>query len=135
MWEITVDATTDNLTEVLAFTEEVIEELGCPMKAQMQITVAVEEIFVNIANYAYGDETGEATVRIDRTEEKEGVAVVFTDGGMPFDPLEKADPDVSLPADERQIGGLGIYMVKKSMDDIRYRYIDGKNELTLVKYF
>ena len=97
----------------------------------MQIEVAVEELFVNIAHYAYAPDTGSATIR---TEITAGTAeITFIDSGVQYDPLAKPDPDVSLPASERQVGGLGIFMVKKSMDDMRYEYRDGKNILTIVK--
>ena len=100
---------------------------------QMQIDVAVEEIFVNIASYAYGPETGQAEIRF-RSEAETGTAeITFIDRGAPFDPLAKPDPDVTLPAEERQIGGLGIFMVKKSMDDVRYEYREAQNILTIRK--
>ena len=99
----------------------------------MQIDVAVEEIFVNIANYAYNPDIGSAGITVETQEDPLSVVITFTDGGVPYDPLKKPDPDVTLPAEERQIGGLGIYMVKKSMDDISYDYKDGKNILTLKK--
>ena len=130
---LTLDASTANLDKVLAFVDERLEALDCPMKVQMQIDVAVEEIFVNIASYAYGPETGQAEIRF-RSEAETGTAeITFIDRGTPFDPLAKPDPDVTLSAEERQIGGLGIFMVKKSMDDMRYEYRDGQNILTIQK--
>ena len=131
--ELTIEATLENLPQVIGFLERCLEEADCPLKAQMQITVAAEEIFVNIAHYAYAPETGEATVRVEITEEPAAASVTFIDRGIPFDPLAKPDPDVTLSAEERGIGGLGIYMVKKSMDDVRYAYRDGQNILTLTK--
>ena len=133
MQELTVEARPENLDRVLAFVDGLLEEIGCPMKAQMQIDVAVEELFVNIASYAYAPETGDAAIRVEAADDPPSVSVTFTDGGVPYDPLAKADPDVTLSAEERQIGGLGIYMVKKSMDDVRYRYENGKNVLTITK--
>lgn len=133
MKELTVAATLENLGEVQAFIEESLEEKGCPMKAMMQISIAVEEIYVNIAHYAYHPEIGEATVRCQVEGEPLQVTVQFLDGGKPFDPLKKEDADTSLSAEEREIGGLGILMVKKSMDDVLYEYKDGKNILTLKK--
>ncbi len=103
------------------------------MKIQMQIDVAVEEIFVNIANYAYGTGEGPATVRINVDNQNKIVDITFIDNGVPYDPLAKEDPDITLSAQERQIGGLGIFMVKKSMDDVTYEYRDGHNILTLKK--
>ena len=127
-----VIAKIDNLPEVSGFIEEKLEEAGCSMKAQMQIGVAVEEIFVNIASYAYEGKEGSAEISFDINSEKKA-EITFVDEGVPYDPLAKADPDVTLSADERQIGGLGIFMVKKTMDDMRYEYKDGKNRLTLIK--
>ena len=131
--ELTVEATVENLPQVMGFLEQHLEEADCPLKAQMQITVAAEEIYVNIAHYAYAPGTGEATVRLEITDEPAAATITFIDRGVPFDPLAKPDPDVSLSAEERGIGGLGIYMVKKSMDDVRYEYRDGQNVLTLIK--
>ena len=133
MKELVIDALTDNLPQVLAFVDEQLEAADCPMKIQMQIDIAVEEIFVNIAHYAYNPEVGTATVRIEVMGEPPAVDITFIDKGIPYDPLAKADPDVTLSAEERQIGGLGIFMVKKSMDDVKYEYLDGHNILTLKK--
>lgn len=132
-YELTVDATLDNLRLVNAFLEEHLEEADCPLKAQMQISVAAEEIYVNIAHYAYAPETGTATLRLELQEEPPAVTLTFLDSGIPFNPLDRTDPDVSLPAEEREIGGLGIFMTRKSMDDLRYEFRDGQNILTLTK--
>lgn len=133
MTELKVAALTENLGQVLGFVETRLEELDCPMKIQTQIDIAVEEIYVNIANYAYQSETGQATICIE-TEEDSGIVIIrFIDSGIPFNPLERKDPDVTLSAEERNIGGLGIYMVKKSMDDVSYEYQDGHNILTIKK--
>ena len=132
-YELTVDATLDNLRLVNAFLEEHLEEADCPLKAQMQIAVAAEEIYVNIAHYAYAPETGTATLRLELQEEPPAVTLTFLDSGIPFNPLDRTDPDVSLPAEEREIGGLGIFMTRKSMDDLRYEFRDGQNVLTLIK--
>ena len=131
--ELEIEAVTENLPEVQAFVEEHLEAADCPMKAQMQIGVAVEEIFVNIANYAYAPEKGTATVRVEFSEEPVTVTITFVDHGVPYDPLAKQDPDVKLSAEEREIGGLGIFMTKKMMDDVSYCYRDGHNILTLKK--
>ena len=116
-----IEALTDNLPNVLEYIDSELEKMDCPFKVQMQIDIAVEEIFVNIASYAYAPDTGKATIKIE--------------SGVPYDPLKKQDPDVTLSADEREIGGLGIFMVKKSMDDMFYEYKDGQNILTIVKKF
>ena len=102
------------------------------MKAQMQIDIAIDELFGNIANYAYNPEIGSATVRVEVTEEPT-VIITFIDHGVPYNPLEKTDPDTSLSAEEREIGGLGIFMVKKSMDHISYEYKNGQNILRIKK--
>jgi anti-sigma regulatory factor (Ser/Thr protein kinase) len=117
----------------MAFVDETLEEAGCSMKVQMQIDIAVEEIFVNIAHYTYTPGAGDAVLRVELQENPRTVSITFEDRGVPYDPLAKEDPDVTLDAEERQIGGLGIYMVKKSMDEVKYRHEDGKNILTLVK--
>ena len=103
------------------------------MKAQMQIDVAIDELFANIAYYAYPDRTGEATVRFDFNETTRTASITFIDSGVPFNPLEQADPDVTLSAEEREIGGLGIFMVKKTMDTLEYSHENGYNELTIHK--
>ena len=133
MKELSLLATIDNLPTVLAFLEEQLEEADCPLKTQMRLAVAAEEIFVNIASYAYAPNKGMATVRVERREDPKTIYVTFIDSGMPFDPLLKEDPDVTLPAEEREIGGLGIYMTKQAMDEVSYEYKDGQNILTLVK--
>lgn len=133
MIELQVAALTENLGQVLEFVEARLEELDCPMKIQAQIDIAVEEIYVNIAHYAYQSGSGQATICVD-TEEDSGLVVIhFIDSGIPFNPLEKEDPDVKLPVEERNIGGLGIYMVKKSMDEVAYEYKDGQNVFTIKK--
>ena len=133
MKEITVKAVDEELNNVIAFVTEQLEAFDCPMKVQTQIEVAVEELFVNIAHYAYSPEIGHATVRVTVSNEPLSVEITFIDNGVPYDPLAKPDPDVTLSAEERKIGGLGIYMVKKSMDDIQYEYKDGRNILTIKK--
>ena len=128
--ELELEAKVAYLPEVQDFVDEHID---CSPKARMQISVAVEEIFVNITTYAYAPEDGMATVRVEISEEPVTVTITFMDHGIPYDPLAKADPDLSLTADERQIGGLGIFLTKKTMDDVKYEYEDGKNILTLKK--
>lgn len=135
MADLTVDALVSNLDQVLAFVDGQLETMDCSMKAQMQIDVAVEEIYVNIANYAYAPETGKAYISVRPDPENASVTIEFRDNGIPFDPLAKADPDVTLSAEERKIGGLGIYMVKKSMDAMEYSRKDGQNILTITKKF
>ncbi len=133
MKELTVEAKIENIEAVTDFVNEQLEALDCPMKAQMQIDIAIDELFGNIAHYAYNPEIGKATVRVEVIEDPLAVTIAFIDNGVPYDPLAKADPDTTLSAEEREIGGLGIYMVKKSMDDITYEYKDGQNILTIKK--
>ncbi|MBP5256070.1 MAG: ATP-binding protein [Clostridia bacterium] len=131
--DLEIEAIPENLTEVQGFVDERLEKIDCPPKAVMQIGIAVEEIFINIANYAYAPEKGHATVSVGVTDNPVAVTISFTDHGVPYDPLAKEDPDVTLPAGERQIGGLGVFMTKKLMDDVSYEYRDGQNILTLKK--
>ena len=133
MKELTIAATVENIETVTDFVNEQLEALDCPMKVQMQIDIAIDELFGNIAHSAYNPEIGHATVRVEVIEEPLSVVITFIDNGVPYDPLAKADPDTTLSADEREIGGLGIYMVKKSMDDITYEYKDGQNILKIKK--
>lgn len=133
MKELTIDATVKNIEQVTAFVDEQLRGLDCPMKTQVQIDIAIDELFSNIARYAYNPEVGSATVRVEVCEDPVSVIITFIDNGMPYDPLAKADPDVTLSLEERGIGGLGIYMVKKTMDDIVYEYKDGKNILKIKK--
>ena len=133
MKELTVEAKTTNIEAVTDFVNEQLEALDCPIKAQMQIDIAIDELFGNIAHYAYNPEIGKATVRVEVTKDPLAVVITFIDNGVPYDPLAKADPDTTLSAEERDIGGLGIYMVKKSMDEITYEYKDGHNILKIKK--
>ena len=133
---LNIAAKTENLDQVLGFIDGFLEEQECDMKAMIQIDVAVEEMYVNIAHYAYGTEGGgDAEIRIDTDElyGKRAVRITFIDSGMYYDPLAKEDPDITLGAEERPIGGLGIYMVKKSMDDVAYERKDDQNIFTIKK--
>ena len=133
MREMDIAATLENLDAVMAFVDQQLEEAGCSMKTQMQIDLAVEEVYVNIAHYAYNPEIGGVTIRVQIEEEPLEIILTFIDKGKPYDPLAKEDPDVTLAVEDRQIGGLGIFMVKKSMDNISYEYNEGRNILTLKK--
>lgn len=133
MKELLVDATVENIETVTDFVNEQLKAFDCPIKCQMQIDIAIDELFGNIAHYAYNPEVGPATVLVEVTDNPITVIITFIDHGIPYDPLKKEDPDVSLSAEERDIGGLGIYMVKKSMDDISYEYKDGQNILRIKK--
>ena len=133
MKELTLEAKVANLQQVLDFVDENLTSMRCPMKILMQIDVAVEEIFVNVASYAYTPNTGSVTIRMDLQEKPRAVVITFIDSGIPYDPLKKPDPDLTLSVEERPIGGLGIFMTKHYVDNIRYERDGGKNILTLEK--
>ena len=134
MKELTISAELENIPAVTAFIDEQLEALDCPMKAQIQIDVAIDELFGNISHYAYPNGTGDVTVRFDFDETTRTASITFIDSGIPFDPLQKDDPDVTISADKREVGGLGIFMVKKTMDSVKYRYENGCNILTIQKH-
>ncbi len=134
MKELTVDAAIENIEKVTDFINAELRNLGCPVKAEMQIDVAIDELFGNIAHYAYNPEKGKATVRFEVENDPLSVIITFIDNGKPFNPVEEADPDITLPAEERAIGGLGIFLVKKTMDMIDYSYSEGHNILTIKKH-
>ncbi|MBQ5995050.1 MAG: ATP-binding protein [Clostridia bacterium] len=131
MKTLIIEASNDNLYTVNEFIDSFLENEGCSLKAQTQIDLCVEEIFVNIANYAYGEGKGNAEISVENNDGK--VTITFTDSGIAYNPLEKSDPDTTLSADERQIGGLGIFLVKKNMDSVSYEYKDNKNIFSMTK--
>lgn len=133
MDELTLNAVKENIDPITEFVNEKLKQLNCPMKIMAQFDVAIDEIVSNIANYAYHPEVGEVSVRIEVEEDPPAVIITFIDRGKPFDPMELRDPDIDAPADEREIGGLGVYLVKKSMDGIVYTYENGKNILRIRK--
>ncbi len=133
MKELIIDATIDNLRHVTDFIDEQLEALDCPVKTQSQIDIAVDELFSNIAYYAYDSGAGPVIIRMEVLNDPRAVAITFIDRGIPYNPLTREDPDVTLSAEERKIGGLGIYMVKKSMEEVSYDYRDGQNILTIKK--
>ena len=135
MKELTVEATMGSIPVVRDFVDEQLEQYDCPMKAQAQINIAIDELFSNIVHYAYHPEVGPATVWVEVIEKPLSVVITFIDLGVPYDPLSKADPDVTLDAMDREPGGLGIYIVKKNMSEITYEYKDGKNILRIRKDF
>ena len=131
---LVVEATMENLQTVMDFVENQLLQEECPAKVTGQILVSLEELNVNVVNYAY-DDVGECQIITDIQPCEGGKRLTMTirDSGKPFNPLEKEDPDITLSADERQIGGLGIYMVKKSMDEVTYENSMGYNTLTICK--
>ena len=120
MAELTLQAKVDNLGQVMDLVEEQLTPAGCKMKTLMQVQIAVEEIFVNIAHYAYGESVGMVTIQVDVE-------------GAPGQ--EREEPDLGLSVEERPVGGLGIFMVKKSVDSVEYEYRNGENVLVLRKGF
>ena len=135
MKEITVAATVENIEAVTDIVNQQLEAVDCPMKALMQIDIAIDEVFSNIAHYAYTPETGNVTVRIEVEDNPQAAVITFIDSGVPYNPLTQTEPDITLSADERPIGGLGIFMVKKTMDELRYEHKSGMNILTFRKNF
>lgn len=133
MKELTVEATLESIPVITEFVDTQLKQLDCPPKAQAQIDIAIDELFSNIVHYAYHPGVGPATVRVEVLEDPLAVAITFIDQGVPYDPLSQADPDVTLSAGDREIGGLGIYIVKKNMSEITYEYKDGKNILRIRK--
>ena len=131
--ELDIEAIISNLQKVQSFVREQVKTVPCPMRVLMQIDIAVEEIFINIASYAYIPKKGRATIRVEVTEDPASVTISFADKGIPYNPLAKEDPDISLPVSERRIGGLGVFMTKKIMDSVSYEHRDGKNILTMKK--
>lgn len=133
MAQLEIDADISNLQKVIDFVGSRLDVAGCPLKPKMQLDLAVEEIFVNIAKYAYAPGKGRVTVRVEVSDNPVTASVTFIDNGTPYDPLKKADPDVTLSANDRQIGGLGVFMTKKITDGISYEHKNGQNILTLKK--
>ena len=131
--ELEIEATTENLQTVINYVEKRLDLFGCPQRSKRQIALAVEEVFVNIASYAYASEIGKAVINVDASGDPITATISIKDSGVPYDPLKKPDPDITLSAEERSIGGLGIFMTKKLMNDVLYEYKDGKNILTLKK--
>ena len=133
MMNKTFPAKVEALSDVLGFVDQTLESYECPMKIQMAICVAIEEVFVNVAHYAYGDGEGDMTLGIRFDAESREITFRMTDKGTPFDPLKKPDPDITLSAEDREIGGLGIFITKKTMDTVAYAYENGENVLTMIK--
>ncbi len=135
MEKFTIDAKLENLPAVTEFVIDALESRDCSMKVTMQMELVIEEIFVNVASYAYKNDVGEVTICRKFDEEPRAIELTFIDSGTPYNPLEHKDPDTSLGAEEREIGGLGIFLVKKNVDEISYKREDGQNILTVKKFF
>ena len=133
MKEITVDAMIENMNTVTAFVDDFLDQIACPMKSRIQINIVIDEIFGNICHYAYKDSVGAVTVRVESGNTPKAVFLTFTDNGIPYNPLDTEDPDITLSSEERKIGGLGIYLVKKNMDEMKYEYVNQQNRLWMEK--
>ena len=134
MNQMTVSAIVDNVKAVTRFVNERLDGLGCSERIRIQVDVAIDEIFSNIVRYAYNPKTGPATVCVEVEENPLSVVITFIDHGVPFDPLAEDQPDTTrLPKGKRPIGGLGLFMVRKTMDDVTYQYKDGQNILSIRK--
>ena len=133
MEEITLTASVDQIKKVVDFVNDYLKKAGCSVRSRIQIDVAIDEIFGNIALYAYAPDTGPATVRVETEDKPPCVVITFIDHGKPFDPLTSKEPDLAKPIKERRIGGMGLFMVKKTMDDVSYCFRDGQNILTIRK--
>lgn len=130
---MTVPASCAQLAHVQQFVDSVLDTLQCPDSTRIHIQIAVEELFVNIASYAYPSGEGNVIIQCRTEQDPSAITIRFRDRGTPFDPLNKPDADITLSAEERQIGGLGIFMVKDFMDSVDYVYQDGENVLTIRK--
>ncbi|MBR4503200.1 MAG: ATP-binding protein [Clostridia bacterium] len=135
MPEITVNASLNEIRTATDFINRQLTEAGCDEWFRIQIDVAIDEILSNIARFAYHQKAGNATVRFETENDPRNIVLTFIDRGTPYDPLTAAIPDISLPAKDRSIGGLGMFMVRKIMDDISYSYQDGQNILTVRKKY
>ena len=130
-----VAAQEEKLTEVLAFVTESLSLLSCPKKELMQIKMVLEELFINIASYAYDEKGGKATVSLALYPEENKACITLMDSGKPFNPLEHDGPDTGLALEDMPIGGLGIFYSRQKVDDMSYTYKDGRNILSLTKTF
>lgn len=135
MQQITLPADIRHIGEATAFVYEMLDKSGCPQRTRTQIDVALDELLSNVVRYAYPPKTGNFTIGVEILADPRRAVITLTDQGVPYDPLKKPDPDVTLSAQDRQIGGLGIYIVKKTMDAVTYDYLNGSNIVTIVKRF
>ena len=133
MKKMTIEATLEQIKPVTDFINAQLKELGCSRRIRIQVDVAVDEIFGNIARYAYNPDTGPATVRVEVDPDPMSVLITFIDHGKPYDPLSNKAPDITAPVEDRPIGGLGIFLVRKTMDDVSYEYRNGQNILRIKK--
>lgn len=133
--QIKLPAVHDKFNEMFNFIKASLGEFGFEGELVNKVELASEEILVNIINYAYPQNGGDLSITCMKNDDPLGVTVVFTDNGISFDPLKKIDPDISKPVEEREIGGLGIFMVKKLMDSVKYERLNDKNIFTIIKNY
>ena len=130
---LTLPATPESIAPATDFLNEILEGAGCSLRDQTKLDIALDELMSNVAQYAYAPGTGDIALSVEILEDPKRVVLTLTDSGIPYDPLKKEDPDVTLSAEQRSVGGLGIYIVKQSMDAITYDHKDGKNILSITK--
>ena len=133
MPKLTIPAAIENIPTAIGFLDKALAAAGCPFRAQMQLDVALDELMSNVARYAYAPRTGEITIEVEILEDPRRVVLTLSDSGVPYDPLQKEDPDVTLSAEARGDGGLGIFIVKKTMDVMSYAFKNGRNVVSLEK--
>ena len=131
--ELKIEAKKENFEKVLAFVDEALEKAGVPYEVQLSVEMAIEEIYLNIVYYAYALKDGDAIILTDINEKDKILTLTFIDEGPEYNPLLKEDPDTTMDIMDRPIGGLGILMVKKMMDDVAYCRENGENHLTIKK--
>ena len=133
MKKLVVKAVIESIPTVTDFVDKILEEHSCDMKAKIQIDIAIDEILGNISQYAYETDNGDVSVSVQVEEAPKRAIITFADSGVPYNPITTEEPDTSLSAEERKIGGLGIFMVKKTMDDMTYEYTNNCNILRITK--
>ena len=134
MKEIILESKSENLNTLLLEIEELIEDKRISIKSKLQLELIIEELFVNICSYAYED-VGDIKIKYGLLEEPLRIVVTFIDNGIEFNPLSKTAPDLTLEAEQRDIGGLGLTIVRKNVDKIDYKYENNQNILTIEKVF
>lgn len=133
MKELAVEAVADNLQKVMDFMTGALSDKNCSTKTLLQMELVLEEIFINIASYAYDGDKRPVVMSVDFEEDPVAAVVSFRDKGTPYNPLDRADPDLALKLEKREIGGLGIFLVKKNVDAIWYEHINDENVLSFRK--
>ena len=131
--KLTLPATLKNIAAATKFMNDVLDSAGCSASVKKQLDVALDELMSNVARYAYAPGTGDITVSVEILEDPKRAVIALSDYGEPYNPLKNVDPDVTLPAEDREIGGLGVFIVKETMDDVTYEYREKQNIITIVK--